>query len=137
MAQVVRFSRAISTTFCNAIIAALDAGGGDATIKLYTGTMPATPETAINSQVLLGTCACSYPVGTESGGTLTFGTIDNDVSADATGTATWARFSTVGGTACFDGNVGTVGSGSWIEMVTTAIVATAPIAFTAGSITLP
>ncbi len=82
MAQVVRFSRAVSTTVVNDIKAALDAGAGAATIKLYTGTMPATPETGITSQVLLGTCTCTDPVGTESGGTLTFSAITQDSSAD-------------------------------------------------------
>lgn len=137
MAQVVRFSRAVSTTVVNDIKTALDAGVGAATLKLYTGTMPATPETGISGQVLLGTCTLSDPVGTESGGTLTLGTVTSDSSADATGTATWARFATSAGTAIFDANVGTVGSGSFIEMVTTSLAAGAPIAITAGTITLP
>lgn len=137
MAQVVRFSRAISTATVNAILAALDGGSSGATIKIYTGTMPTTPETGIGAQVLLGTCTCSDPAAVESGGTLTFSAITNDSSADATGTATWARYADSSGTACFDGNVGTVGSGAWIEMVTTSIVAGGPIAFTSGTITLP
>lgn len=135
MAQVVRVSRAVSTTLVNDIKAALDAGAGAATIKIYSGTMPATPETGITSQILLGTCTCTDPVGTESGGTLTFSAIANDVAADATNTAAWARYATSAGTAIMDVNIGVVGSGSFIEMVTTSIVAGAPIAFTSGTLT--
>jgi len=135
MATVVNFSRAVSTTLVNDIKTALDAGAGAATIKLYDGTMPATPETGITSQVLVATCTCSDPVGTESGGTLTFSAIANDVSADATKVVTWARFATSAGVAIIDVNVGVVGSGSFIEMVTTSVVAGAPVAFTSGSMT--
>jgi hypothetical protein len=137
MAQVVRFSRAVSTTVVNDIKAALDAGAGAATIKLYTGTMPATPETGITSQVLLGTCTCTDPVGTESGGTLTFSAITQDSSADNSGTATWARFATSAGTAIFDGDVGVTGSGAFLEMVTTTVAAGAPLAITSGTLRLP
>ena len=139
MAQTVRFTRALSTALVTAIQAALDTGTG-ATIALYTGTMPATPETGITSQVLLGTCACrvvaSGGVGTVNPGTgvLTFATIANDSSADNSGTATWARFRRSDGTAIFDCDIGVVGSGAGIEMVTTTVVATGPIAFTAGTI---
>jgi len=137
MAQVVRFSRAVSTTVVNDIKAALDAGSGAATIKLYTGTMPATPETGITSQVLLGTCTCTDPVGTESGGTLTLSAITSDPVADNSGTATWARYATSAGVAIFDADVGVIGSGAFLEMVVNNIAAGAPIAITAGTIRLP
>lgn len=137
MAQVIRFNRNVSTSFCNDVKNALDAGSGPAVIKFYTGTMPATPETGITSQVLLGTLTCSDPCGTESGGTLTFSAITSDSSADASGTATWVRFLTSAGTAIFDGDVGVTGSGAFLELVTTSIVSGAPIAITSGSLRLP
>lgn len=140
MAQVVRFTRALSGTLVTAIQAALDTGTG-ATINLYTASMPSTPETGISGQTLLGTCACrvvaSGGVGTVASGTLTFAAITNDSSADASGVAAWARFKRSDGTAIFDCDVGVVGSGAFIEMVTTTITAGAPIAFTSGTITFP
>jgi len=137
MAQVVRFSRAVSTTVVNDIKAALDAGAGAAKIKLYTGTMPATPETGVTSQTLLGTLTFTDPVGTESGGTLTLSPITSDPLADNSGTATWARYTTSADVAIFDADVGVIGSGAFLEMVTTSIAANAPIAITSGTIRLP
>ena len=80
----------------------LNLGSGAATIKLYTGTKPAGPDTAITSQTLLGTLTCSDPAGTVATRTLTFDTITADSSADATGTATWARLADSAGVAVID-----------------------------------
>ncbi len=135
MAKIVRFSRAASTAFCNDIITRL---GSNAKMKVYTGTIRANPEAGIAGQVLLGTCALATPtIGTESGGTLTFGAISNDVSADATGTATWVAFETSGGVGVLDAECGVVGSGEAVEFVTTSFVAGAPVAITAGTLRLP
>ncbi len=145
MAQVVRFTRALSNTMVTDIQTALDAGSDAMTINLYDGTMPATPETGISSQVLLATCPSSSSTvcATQTGGTSTFAAITTATAQAFAGsprTATWARFATSAGVssgAVFDCNVGVVGSGAFIEMITTAIVASGPVAFTSGSITFP
>lgn len=135
MVQDVRFSRAASTAFCNDIITRL---GSAAKAKVYTGTIRAHPEDGISGQVLLGTLALATPtVGTESGGTLTFGAISNDVSADATGTAAWVSFEKSDGTGVIDVKCGVTGSGEAVEFVTTSFVAGAPVAMTAGTLKLP
>jgi hypothetical protein len=41
------------------------------------------------------------------------------------------------GTAVFDCDVGVVGSGKFIEMVSTSIVSGAPVAYSAATITMP
>lgn len=105
----------------------LNLGSGAATIKLYTGTKPADPDTAITSQVLLGTLTCSDPAGTVSGRTLTFGTITMDSAADATGTATWARLADSAGVAVIDIDITTTGGGGFGQMNTTSIVIGGPI----------
>lgn len=142
MAQVVRFTRALSNTMVTDIQAALDAGSGAMTINLYDGTMPATPETGISSQTLLSTCSSSSSTtcATQSNGTCTFAPITTATAQTFAGsprTATWARFKDSSGNAVFDCNVGVVGSGAFIEMITTAIVSGGPVAFTSGSITFP
>ena len=51
-----------SATLCSDFATALNTrlnNGGAATVKIYTGTKPVDPSTAITSQVLLGTCTCS------------------------------------------------------------------------------
>lgn len=86
-------------------------GGGAATVKIYTGTKPADPGTAITSQVLLGTCTCSATAGAFSGRRFTFNAITQDSAADTSGTATWARFLDGAGTGVLDVDVTTSGGG--------------------------
>ena len=105
----------------------LNLGSGAATIKLYTGTKPTDPDTAITTQTLLGTLTCSDPAGTVSGRTLTFGTITMDSAADATGTATWARLADSAGVAVIDIDITTTGGGGFGQMNTTSIVIGGPI----------
>ena len=105
----------------------LNLGSGAATIKLYTGTKPADPDTAITSQTLLGTLTCSDPAGTVSGRTLTFGAVTMDSAADATGTATWARLADSAGVAVIDIDITTTGGGGFGQMNTTSIVIGGPI----------
>ena len=64
---------------------------------------------------------------------LTLNAITSDTSADATGTATWFRIVTSGGTFVVDGNVGT--SGSDLNLNTTSIVAAATVAVSSFTIT--
>lgn len=127
---VFRVTQALSTTICNAILAAIDAGAAGGTINFYTGTMPAKPETGITSQTLLGTCTYSVTSGTVSAGVFTAAAITQDSSADATGTAAWARIKDSDGNAVFDCDVTVVGGGGIIQMVTTSVVTGGPIAFT-------
>lgn len=124
----------VNTTTANAMLAALlsafDNGAGPATILIYTGTMPATPETAITTQTLLGTLTCSEPTGSVASKTLTFSAITQDSSADATGTATWARINDAAGTAVMDVDVSATGGGGFLQFNTTSIVSGGPILIT-------
>ena len=121
----------LSDAAANAVLTTLNdllnAGSGPATIKLYTGTKPAGPSTAITSQVLLGTLTCSDPAGTVSARSLTFGTVTADSSADASGTATWARIADSNGVAVVDIDVTLTGGGGFGQMNTTLIAISGPI----------
>jgi hypothetical protein len=83
------YATTLRTARAAAIRAAIDAGPAAGYIEFYDGARPATGA-AVTSQVLLATCTCSDPSGSESNGVLTFGAIGN-----GTGTAG----ATVGGTA--------------------------------------
>ena len=58
-------------------------------MEIYTGTIPSMG-VAI-SETLLGTLILTAAVATESAGVITFETITEDTSADATGRAGWCR----------------------------------------------
>lgn len=105
--------------------------GASGLARLYDGTRPATGGTATT---LLAECACSATFAPASSlGVLTANAIANDTSANASGTATWGRITTSGGTAVLDFNVGT--SGSDMNMTTNVIVATQPVAVSSFVIT--
>ena len=92
-----------------ALNAALDVLNGGS-LRVYDGTQPADPDTAITSQVLLATLPLNATAfAAASAGSKTANSITS-ATAVATGTATWYRFVTSGGTAVFDGSVGTATS---------------------------
>lgn len=134
---VVHFRTTLKAALVNQIKTFIDAGAGAGQIHFYTGAMPATPETAPSTQVLLGVLTFSDPMGTESGGVLTAASITEDSSANAGGTATWARIVDSTGAAVMDVDVtSTTGTGA-IKLNTVTIVANGPIRVDSCTITFP
>lgn len=94
---------------------AIDAGGTGGGIEFYTGTIPATPETAITTQTLLGTIVLANVSGSigfadVSGtiyATLTF-TCPRINLAVASGVIGWCRFVDHAGTPIVDRQVGLI-----------------------------
>lgn len=106
--------------------------GANGKLRIYSGSRPATGGTATTllAELTLG----STLAPPASGGVLTFNAITGDTSADATGTATWARvFKSDGTTICFDCSVGT--SGADINLNTTSLVTGAAVNITSAAIT--
>ncbi len=132
-----RLVTAVKNSALDVIKTAIDAGSGAGTINVYSGTQPTAPSDAITSQVLLGTLTFSDPCGSSSAGVLTFSTITQDSSADATGTATWARIKDSTGSVVFDCDVGTTGGGATIQFNTTNFVITGPILISSFTISIP
>ena len=122
-----RLSTAAGNAVLSALLAQFDAGSGPATVKIYTGTMPATPDTALAGQTLLGTLTCSDPSGFVATKMLTFGSITQDSAADADGTATWARIADSTGAAVIDVDVTSSAGSGTIKLNTVAIRAGGPI----------
>lgn len=115
----------------DAINTAINAGAGAGTLKIYNGSRPATGGTATT---LLATLTFSDPAApAAAAGVLTFSAITSDSSADATGTATWARIADSTGTFVCDCSVGT--SGTDIVLNTDAIVAGAAVSVTSATLT--
>jgi hypothetical protein len=134
---ILRLSTTARNALANAIKTAIDAGAGAGTIKIYSGAQPATPQDApATANVLLGTLTFSkpsFPTGTV--GVITASAITQDSSADASGTAAWARLADSDGNAIMDVDVGT--TGCTINLNTTTVVSGGPIAITSATITVP
>jgi len=115
------FIAALRNARLDQITAAVGASG---LLRIYDGTRPATGGTATTKLAEL-TCNATFAPAA-SGGVLTLNAITQDSSADATGTATWARLTTSGGTAQIDFDVGTSGTDKLV-MTTVSITATQPV----------
>lgn len=107
--------------------------GTSGLLDIYDGTQPASPDTAITSQVKLAELPCSatFAAGA-SGGVLTANSITS-ANAVASGTASWFRLKTSGGTAHVDGTVGTSGTDAIID--NTTIVSGQPVNCTSLTVT--
>lgn len=133
--SVLRIAVASRNAMLQALLDKIDAGSGPATLKLYSGTMPANGDAALSGNTLLGTLTFSDPSGSISAGVLTFSVITEDSSADATATATFGRIQDSAGNNIFDGDVGT--SGAVINLNTTSIVTGGPIRVTSFTVSAP
>jgi len=135
MAADPRLTNAAVSAAADAVVDRIDTGGAG-TIKIYTGTIPTDADTAIGAQVLLATLTFSATAfGAASNGVATASAITSDTSADATGTAAWARIASGAGTTQMDVTVGT--SGDDINFNTVAFVAGATVAITSLTYTQP
>lgn len=106
--------------------------GNAALLRIYDGSRPATggAATTLLAELVLGS-----PLGAGAAlGVLTLGAITQDTTANATGTATWARIVKAdGSTHVLDCSVGT--SGADINLNTVSIVTNAIVAVTSATIT--
>jgi hypothetical protein len=120
------------TTLRNARLDQITAAMGSSSLtRIYDGTRPSTGGSATTLLAELANSATFAPAA--SGGVLTANAIATDTSANATGTATWGRGCTSGGTAVMDWSVNT--SGSDMNLTSTSIVATQPVSVTSFVIT--
>lgn len=105
MAANPKFSNLCVNGEADFIGVALDSGF----IRIYDGSQPATADTALSGQTLLAELtfgADAFPSAVA--GVLTANAITSDSSANATGTAAWARLLKTDGTSVvMDGSVGT------------------------------
>ena len=123
---------AFSTTLRNNMLDQVtSAVGASGLLRIYDGTRPASGGSATTLLAEL-TCNATF-APSASGGVLTLNAITQDSSANATGTATWFRIVTSGGTFVIDGNVGT--SGSDLNLNSVAISSGAAVSVTSFTIT--
>lgn len=108
--------------------------GASGILKIYSGTPPANVGASLSGNTLLAQLTMNATFApASSGGVLTLNSITTESSADATGTATFFRMTTSGGTAKIQGTVGT--SGADLNMNTTSIVSGAAVSVSSFTIT--
>jgi hypothetical protein len=132
-----RLATATRNSACDAVADLVDGGPAGGTIKIYTGSQPATANDAA-SGTLLATITLADPgYGAASSGVVTLLGVPLSVAAVASGTAGWARFADSAGATVFDGSVTATGGGGQVELATTTISSGGTVQITSGSITMP
>lgn len=126
----------VTTAQRNAMVqviqAAIDAGGSAGNLLLYTSPQPATGG-SVGGATLLATFVLPYASApSASGGVLTFNAI-TPVTAGASGTTIWGRFTTSASAFVADCTVGT--SGTDIVLTTNVLTSGLQVSITAATIT--
>lgn len=114
----------------------LDAGSGPGTAKIYSGTIPASPETPATG-TLLAELVLSKPCGVVADKKLTFSAIAQDTEANATGYAGYVRLADSDGNAVLDGDVSSAGGVGVLKLNTTNITALGPVFISSFELSIP
>jgi len=98
-------------------------------LRLYDGVQPGTANAAVTTQRMLAELQFGNPAGVAANEMFTFNPITQEDSAPLDGTPTWYRAFKANGTSPIrDGSVGSVGSGSDLELDNLGIVVGAEVA---------
>lgn len=115
----------LAIALCDLAVDAIDFGAGSGHVKIYDGTRPANPATAVTTQVLLIDFTLPEPAfgnaAAVTGGAAATANAITSVAAAAAGTASWFRVVDGAGTALFDGDVTATGGGGDLTMASTTI----------------
>ena len=132
----VRLANTTNQAACDAVVDLIDGGAAAGTIQIRSGTQPADADDAATG-TLLATLTFSDPAfgAASTAGVATASAITDDSSADATGTAAWARVLDSDSNTIFDCDVGT--SGATINLNTVSITAGATVSITSFTVTHP
>lgn len=124
------------SAYVDAIIAKVDAGAAAGTLKVYTGTKPATPATTA-SGTLLATFTLADPSAAAAVAGVATADFDPALSATtaAAGTPGWFRVADSDGNAVFDGTCGA--SGADLNFSATTWVSGQTVTLDTGTITTP
>lgn len=114
----------------------LDAGSGPGTAKIYSGTMPATPETAATG-TLLAELVLAKPCGVVADKKLTFSAITQDLEANNTGYAGYVRLADSDGNVIIDGDVTAIGGTGVLKLNMTLITAMGPVFINSFELSIP
>lgn len=134
--MAISLSTSLASAMADQVTAKIDAGTGPGTLKVYTGSKPASVATAA-SGTLLATFTMADPSATAAASgvvTLDFSPALSATVA-ATGTAGWFRVADSDGNAVLDGTVGT--SGTDLTFSTVSWTSGGTVTLTSGTVTEP
>lgn len=132
MASDIRFSTLQLNAFLDTLNTQLGAG---AFLRFYSGTKPATADAALSGNTLLAqTTLSATPFAAAGTHAAVAAAIGSDTAADATGTCTWATFTTSAGVRKLDVTVGEAADSADITVDNKAFQVNATIAVSAFSI---
>lgn len=125
-------SQALALAAVNNIHAAIDAGAAAGHLRVYSGSRPANPETAVpGASVLLVDFELNDPAFAPATmvGTVASANANgvDPVNGLANGTATWFRITDSNDVAIFDGSVTDQTGNGDLKLATTTIVAAVPV----------
>lgn len=117
-------STKLSDVAANAQANALATLANSGYLRIYAGSKPADPNTALSGQTKLAELRfASTAFQSASAGLIIANSITPETDAPASGTATWFRvFKTDGTTGLWDGTVGASGTGADMTINSTSIV---------------
>lgn len=136
---IIHFATTLKTQLLEDVRAWLNAGTTGSLIKIYSGAMPYSPETAVTTQVNLGiltmmedcgVVATTGNAGVDTVTSLVLGAITYEDMALASGTATWARIIDSSGNPVMDIDVSSTAGTGALKLNTTSIIVDGPILIT-------
>ena len=122
----------ISTAAENAAVDAITALLNGGSLKIYDGTQPAGPGTAVSTQTLLVTLTLGATAFNAASGGSATNQATTPGTAVASSTPTWARWAGSGGTAVMDCSAGPSGADLTVMAIATGNV----VSLAAGAFTL-
>lgn len=131
-------ANAVRTLMVDALAGSVDAGSGAGKLRIYDGSRPAGPGTAITTQNLLAEITCSDPAfGSGANGVATINGTPLSTTGVDDGDATWFRALDSDNVAKFDGSVTATGGGGDLTLATTTVSTGATVRVTGGTLTQP
>lgn len=136
--MAVRLATATRNALADAVATRADLGAAAATVKIYTGTQPASANTA-PSTTLLATFTLNDPSfnAAASGAISLITSPAISTTGAATGTAGWFRMESSTPATVIDGSVTATGGGGDMTVDNTSITSGQTVNLTGGSVTMP
>lgn len=131
-----RIATSARNAAADAVVDLLDAGAGAATVKIYTGSQPATPNTAVSGTLLATFTTADPAFGNAATGVATASAIASTTGV-AAGDAGWFRAADSTGAAVLDGSVTATGGGGDMTMNTITVSVGLTMNITAWTFTAP
>lgn len=131
----VKITNAAASAAADAVVDLVDGGAGAGTLIIFDTACPAAANDADTGTILAELTFSDPAFGAAANGVATASAITSDASANATGTATCFRVKDSNGIVIFQGAIST--SGSDMNLVSTSITITQPVAITSFTYTQP